>query len=90
MCCGFGSVGIFRKVLQVRRHLVVEFDQDHRAMNAVVEDAAGFGAPNPRKPGVLQMAADFLHLHPRVPVVHVVDVQRDEARQLLPLRLRQL
>ena len=35
------------------------------------------------------MRPHFVHLHPRVPLVHVVDVERDQVEQLLPLRVVQ-
>ena len=83
--------GLFRvggEANQISGSLVVEFDQHHRAMNAVVEYAVSFRPAYPRKPGVVEVTFDFLHLNPRVTVIHVADVEAGKLHQLpvLPRR----
>jgi hypothetical protein len=53
---------------------VAEFDQNHRAMNAVVEDALDSSTADPGEPGVFCVSIDFVHLYASVSVVHVADV----------------
>src|SRR5207247_8998417 len=67
----------------------VKFDKDHQTVNTIIEDACWFGAADPREPGVIQVLADFVHLNPRVSIVHVVYVQCDQINQLFPLLLRE-
>ena len=72
------------KTPQICRTLVVEFDQDHRTLHPVIEDAVGLRAANPGEPCVVEMTVDFVHFHARVTVVHVADVQVDKVAQALP------
>ena len=65
--------------------LMIELDEDDRAVDAVVEHAAGIGPADPREPGAIEMGADFGHLHPRVPVVHGADVEPNQLQQLFLL-----
>ena len=46
----------------------------------LIENIMPVGVANPREPGTVQMAAHLVHLHPRMPIVHVVDVERGFAR----------
>src|SRR5260370_34271576 len=73
---------------QGSRHLMIELDQDHRAVNAIVVNARPLRSADPGEPGVVEMPLHLLRLHPRVPVVHVADVQIDEAQKLLALLCR--
>ena len=50
--------GICRKVAQADRLLMIEFNQNHRAVDAVVEDTVRFNAPNPGKPGIARGAGE--------------------------------
>ena len=43
---------------QIGRRLVIEFDQDRRAMNAVIENAGGFRSADPGKVGVIHWKSD--------------------------------
>ena len=64
--------------------LVVELDQDDRAVDAVVEDRVVAGAANPGEVGVIEMGLDLGHPHPGVSLAHVVDVDADQVEQSLP------
>src|SRR5215813_2517485 len=58
----FSRVG--GEAAQAHRQLVIEFDQDYRALDAVVEDVV---RPRPADPGearVVNTPPDFVHLHP--------------------------
>ena len=66
------------QVAQRHRPLMIELDQHDRTVDAVVEHAARFGVADPREPRAVQECAHLVHLHPRVAIVHVVDVERDE------------
>jgi hypothetical protein len=81
-----GLLRIGGKLREVRRPLVVEFDQDYRALEAVVEGAVSFGAADPCEPRVFEVSVDFVHFHASVAVVHVADVQMNEIAQLAPRR----
>ena len=71
---------------QANRHLVVEFDQDHRAVDAVVEDRA-LRVADPREVRALEMAAHFVHSHAGVTLAHVGHEEPDEIDELPPLCL---
>ena len=43
--------------------LVIEFDDDDRAMNAVIEDAVLFDAAAPGEMGLMNVAQDFVHFN---------------------------
>ena len=81
---------LIEKMTQVGGPLVVELDDDHRTLNPVIEDAVGFGLPNPGEIRAIEMRAHILHLHPRMPIVHVAHVQTHQIQQLAPLRLRKI
>ena len=49
------------EVAEVGRVLMVELDQDHRAVDAVIEDAAGIGFADPREVGAIDVPAHFFH-----------------------------
>ena len=68
---------------------MIELDQDDGAVDAVVEHAVRCRVADPREPRVVQMALDFRHLHLRVALIHVADVQLDQVDQLPTLRRRQ-
>ena len=54
-------------------------------MDAVVEDAARRRLADPGQPGAVQVRPHLIHPHPRMSLIHVVDVQGDQAQQLLAL-----
>ena len=56
------------------RALVVEFDEDDRAVDAVVKDAVGFGGADPAEGGSVEVGADFGHFDARMAVAHAADV----------------
>src|SRR5437870_5524745 len=62
------------QMTQPYRPLMVELDQDHRAVNPIVENATLVHASDPREVRLVDMPADFFHLHPCVSVVHVANV----------------
>ena len=70
--------------------LVVEFDQDHRAFNTVIKDAARVCAPDPGEVRLVEAAAHFIHPHTRVTVFHIADVFRDQFQQQFLLLILQL
>src|SRR5215510_14691235 len=70
------------KAAQANRQLVIEFDQDHRTLDAVIEDVV---RPRPADPGearVVNALPDFVHLNPGVSVTHISDVLPDQVEQL--------
>src|SRR6266540_3220170 len=73
----FGS-----EAANAHRYLVIEFDQDYRTLDAVVEDVV---RPRPADPGearVVDAPPDFVHLHPGVSVAHIPDIFPDQVVQL--------
>jgi hypothetical protein len=74
-------LGIGRKLRQIRWPLVVEFNQNHRTLNAVIECAIGLRAADPSEPCVVDVPINFVHLHAGVSVVHVTDVEVDQIAQ---------
>jgi hypothetical protein len=71
-------LGIGRKLRQVCRSLVVEFDKDHRTLNTVIEGAVVLSAPNPTEPCVVDVTVNLVHLYPGMSVVHVTNVEVDQ------------
>ena len=69
--------------------LMIKFNQNHRTVDAVVEDTIRFSAANPGKPGIVEMLANLAHFHTAVPVVHVPHVLGNQPDQFLFLRRRQ-
>ena len=72
------------------RLLMIELDEDDRAVDAVIEHAAGLGVADPGQPRAVQKSSHLVHLHPRMPVVHVVDVESDQLEQLPALSVGEL
>ena len=68
-------VGVRGELGEVGGTLVVELDQDHGTVDAVVEHAIRLGAADPGEPGLPDVPLDFLHLHASMTVVHIADVQ---------------
>src|SRR5438132_14351891 len=54
--------------------LVIELDQDHRAVDAIVIDAARVRSADPGEPGLIEVAPDFVHFYSRVTIVDVADI----------------
>src|SRR3546814_10781753 len=52
---------------------------------AIIEDARGIGSADPGNPRLVQMTANFVHLHSCMAVVHVVYIQPDQIQYLLLL-----
>src|SRR5262245_26203982 len=71
------------EMAQADRQLMIEFDQYHRALDAVIKNAFRLGPADPGEAGVINMPPDFVHLDLRVPVTHVPDVFPDQIEQLL-------
>ena len=69
------------------RELVVELDEDHRAMDAVIIDALTGCSTDPSEMGLIQMPAHLVHLYPRMPLVHVVDIQGNQSSEPILLGL---
>ena len=67
--------GVGGKLAQVGGPLMVEFDQDHWAVHAVVERAIRLRSTDPSEPSVVEMAVHFVHLHAGVTFVHVANVE---------------
>ena len=64
--------------------LVVELDQDDRAVDAVVEDRVVARAADPGETGLVEVRLDLGHPHSGVALPHVVDVEPDQVEQSLP------
>ena len=60
---------------QVGGALVVEFDEDDGAVDAVVKDAFCFDTADPGKVSRVQIALHFIHLCLRVAVLHVANIK---------------
>jgi len=73
-----GLLGILRKLRQVRRPLMIKFDENHRTLYAVVKDAVLLRPADPRKPGIVDVAIHFVHFDAGVAIIHVADVQIDK------------
>src|SRR5215204_7213350 len=58
-----GNVGIGRELAQVRGRLVIELDQNDRALDAIVEDGIRVCLADPRKRGRGDVLLDVGHLH---------------------------
>jgi hypothetical protein len=65
-----------------RGPLVIELDQNHRTVDAVVVHGVGFGAAHPREVRFVQARVHFIDAHARVLVAHVVHVQTDQLQEL--------
>src|SRR5688572_20242473 len=59
------------------RRLVVELDQDYRAMHAIVKSTVAVGAAHPGEVRFVEMRADLAHLYPGVPIGHVAHILAD-------------
>jgi len=68
------------------RALVVEFDEDDRALDAIIEDAVRFGGADPAEGRAIEMSADFGHFHASMTAAHAADVFVDEIDELVTLR----
>src|SRR5688500_11537142 len=66
--------------------LMIEFDEDDGAVDAVVKDAVGFGGADPSEGRAVEMGADFGHFHASVAVAHASDVFVDKFGELVALR----
>jgi hypothetical protein len=66
--------------------LVVELDEDHRALNPVVEDAVRLRLSDPGEVRLVQVLPHLAHLHLRVAIPQVPDVLGDQVEQAVPLR----
>src|SRR5262249_28750297 len=78
-------IAVCGKLSEVCRTLMVELDQDHRAVDAVVEDTVWRRSADPGEPGVGEMALYFFHSYSRMVGVHIADIQVDEVNELLAL-----
>ena len=72
------------KSAEIRGKLVIKLNHNHWALHAVVERAVSLCPTDPGKPGVIEMAIHFVHLHARMPLVHVAHVQFDQVAEALP------
>jgi hypothetical protein len=77
-------LGVVGKLREICGTLVIEFDEDDRALDAVVKGAIRLRAADPGEPGVIEMKIHFIHLHARVSLVHVAYVQVDQVAEILP------
>ena len=62
------------KMAEADRLLVIEFNQNHRTVDSLVEDTVWLSAANPGKPSIVEMLANLVHFHTTVPLVHVPNV----------------
>ena len=70
-----GLIAILSHGREVRGPLVVELNQNHRAVDAIVIDARLIRAAHPGEPGVVEVPLHFVHSHARMAFVHVADIQ---------------
>ena len=61
--------------------LVIELDDDHWTLDAIVKDAVVRATAHPAKIRVIQMALDFVHLDLGMTVAHATDVIFHQAEQ---------
>ena len=54
--------------------LVVELNDDHRALDAIIENAVVIHAAHPAKIAIVQLALYLFHLQPRMVGAHAADV----------------
>ena len=73
------------QIPQCDRRLMIELDQSHRAVDAVIKDAVWFRPTDPSEPGLIQMLPHLVHLDRRVPVAHVPHILANQIKQLLLL-----
>ena len=69
---------------------MIEFDQDHGAVDAVVVDARRIRAADPGEPGAVDLPLNLVHLHAGVAVIHVANVEVHEIQKLLALLRRKV
>ena len=66
--------------------LVVELNDDHRTLDAIIENAVVIHAAHPAKVGVPQMALHFLHPHLGMIRASPADMQLNQTKQKIVLR----
>ena len=67
---------------------MIEFDQNDRVLNPVVEDAVRLIAADPGEPGIVDVAVDVIHFDAGVTVVHIADVKVDQVPKALTVRAK--
>ena len=70
--------------------LMIEFDDDDRTVNPIIENAVLFDSAAPGKMSVMKMPHDFSHFNFGVARPHTPDVKFDQTQELVVLALRQL
>ena len=65
--------------------LMIEFDDEYRAVNAVVKNAIHFYAASPREIGIAKMALHFRHFDLSVAGSEASDMNVDETEQEIVL-----
>lgn len=70
--------------------LVIEFDDDDRAMNAIVEHAVVLDSAAPGEMGVMSVPHDFVHFDFCMTRPHAPDVSFHQAEKPIMLLRRQL
>ena len=58
--------------------LVIEFDENDGAMDAVVENGIVAGIANPGEASAVEVGFDFVHADSGVSLFHVTDIKADE------------
>jgi uncharacterized membrane protein len=66
--------------------LVIELDDNHRALNAIIKNAVIFHTAHPAKMSIAQVPLHFLHSYSRMIRAHPSDMQLDQAKQKVVLR----
>ena len=70
--------------------LVIELDDDHRTLDAIVKCTVVRHAAHPAEISVFEMLLHFFHFHLGMAVAHTRDVVVDEIEQKIMLRFRQI
>src|SRR5215472_11196853 len=78
-------IAVSGKLSEVCRPLMVELDQYHRAVDAIVEDAVWRCSADPGEPCLSKMAPHFIHSYSRMASVHIAYIQVHQVNKLLAL-----
>src|SRR5688500_19292701 len=66
--------------------LMIELDQDHRTLDAIVEHRIRPNVTHPGEPGLVQVRAHFIHADPRMRVILIANVLANELEEARALR----
>ena len=70
-----GQFRVGRKASQIGGPLMIELNQDHRAVDTVVVHTRGIRATDPGEISAVDLLLNLIHLYSGVTVIHVASVQ---------------